>query len=164
MENYITLGVFRRLDNRLEGLSDDSKRALELHNLRKETLHEVLDNQEIFQVIDWGFTDDTQSHEYVEIVLGVIATTVIQPLIIKGLKALGKKLAEKAIDEATSEFIKWIISKLTKKQKEQKILDFNIKLPDGTLFKIDPPQGKSEITINFSNGEMASVKYQINKG
>jgi len=35
MANEIRLGVFRRLDNRLEGLDDQSPRALELHTRRK---------------------------------------------------------------------------------------------------------------------------------
>lgn len=163
MENNITLGVYRRLDNRFEGLPDDSERALELHNLRREALHEVLDNQEIAQVIDWGDTNDTNSHEYVEIILSAIGATVIQPLLIKGLEELGKKLAEKAIDETTSEFVKWITSKLTKKQKEQKILDFNIKLKDGTFLRIDPPQGTSDVIVHFNDGEVTSIKYEFDK-
>jgi hypothetical protein len=113
--------VFRRLDNRFEGLPDDSERALELHRLRREALHDVLDNQGVVQVIIWGDTDDTKSHEYVEIILSAIGATIIKPILIEGIKKLGKKLAEKAIDETTSESVKWVVSKLIKKQKEENI-------------------------------------------
>ena len=52
MNSSITLGVYRRLDNRFEGLSDDSPRALELHNRRKDALHAVLDVEPNIQVTD----------------------------------------------------------------------------------------------------------------
>lgn len=157
----ITLGVYRRLDNRLEGLPDDSKRAVELHNQRKEALHEILDNQELAKVIDWGETNDTASHEYVELIVGIIGTKLLQPFIIAGIEEVGKKLAEKAVDETTSEFIKWIISKFIKKQKEKKIQDFNIKLKGGISINIDPPDWRSDITINFAGGEVTTIKYQM---
>ena len=164
MENNITLGVYRRTYDPPAGVPGDQAKDLELHNLRKEALHEVLDNQQIAQVYDWGFANDSRPHEFVEIFLGGMVTTVITPMIIAGLKELGTKLGEKAIDEATSAFVKWIISKLIKKQKEKKISDFSIKLNDGTFLKIDPPDRTSEITISFANGEVASVRYQIDNG
>ena len=43
MAEQVRVGVYRRLDNRLEGLDDRSPRALELHNLRGAALHESLD-------------------------------------------------------------------------------------------------------------------------
>lgn len=159
----VNLGVYRRLYNRLEGLPDDSPRALELHNFRKEALHDILDDQEVVEIIDWGQTDDTSSHEYVELVLNIIGTTILAPVILTGLKELGKKLAGKAIDETTSEFVKWIISKFVKNQKEQKIQDFHIRLKDGTAIRIDPPDWTSQITVTFSDGEVTSIKYQLAK-
>ena len=119
---------------------------------------EVLDNQEVVKVNDWGFANDTKSHELIAIVLSATATA-LAPVVIAGLKELGKKLAEQAVDEATSGFVKWIISKFTKKQKEKKILDFTIKLNNGTLIRVDPPEGTSKITI-YSNGESATIEYQ----
>ena len=38
MNINLKLGVYRRLDNRAEGLGDDSPRAIELHNRRKKAL------------------------------------------------------------------------------------------------------------------------------
>lgn len=161
MRNNITVQVCRRLDDRLQGLPNDSRLSLELHSLRREALHEVLDNQEIAPVIDWGDTNDINSHEYVEIILNGIGVMVIQPLLINSLKELGKKLAAKAIDETTSQVVKWVISKLIKKQREKKILDFNITLKDGTFLRIDPPQGTSDVTVHFNDGELISIKYEF---
>lgn len=78
MTSSITLGVYRRLDNRFEGLSDHSPRALELHNRRKDALHSVLDGDRTIRVMDWGDTDDSHPHEYVEAALGAAATAVFQ--------------------------------------------------------------------------------------
>jgi hypothetical protein len=56
----ILLSVYRRLDNRSEGLPDDSPRGLELHNRRKEALHEALVG-EGWEVQDWGVTDGART-------------------------------------------------------------------------------------------------------
>src|SRR6266851_462638 len=96
----IEVGVFRRLDNRFEGLSDESPRGLELHNRRMEALHEVFDAEKSVEVLDWGQTNDTQSHEFVELLIGTVAAQTFQYAVVPGLKFLGQKLAEKAVDEA----------------------------------------------------------------
>ena len=159
MNSSITLRVYRRLDNRLEGLSDDSPRALELHNRRKDALHGVLDGDYIIRVMDWGNTDDSRPHEYVELALGVAATTVFQYAIVPGVKWLGLKLAEKAVDTAIGELAKAIVTKLRPKQEAKQLLDFTIKLPDGTQISVDPPDRYATITINFADGALESLKY-----
>ena len=158
MSESISIHIYRRLDNRFEGLPDDSPRALELHNLRKEALHEIFDHQEVVRVEDWGFTDDTSSHELIAITLSALATA-LTPVIIAGLKELGKKLAEKAVDETTSSVVKWVISKLAKKQKEKKLLDFTIILKDGKSIHVDTPENITKITINTS-GDQTVIEYQ----
>jgi hypothetical protein len=60
----IKIFIYRRLDNRKEGLPDDSPRALELHNRRKKALHDAFDGIEGL-TIHWGNTDDTVPHEMV---------------------------------------------------------------------------------------------------
>src|SRR2546429_7702673 len=86
MLSEIKLGVYRRLDNRFEGLSDDSPLALELHNRRKSALHDVLDGEKSIEVLDWGHTDDKQSHELVELILISLAPAVFTYAIVPGLK------------------------------------------------------------------------------
>ena len=128
----ITLVVYRRLDNRFQGLSDDSPLALGLHNRRKSALHEVLDGEKSITVLSWGDTDDTRSHEFVQLILTHLASAVLIYPIVPGLKYVAEKLAEKAVDEGTSEIAKWLISKLRPNQESKKILDFEITFADGT--------------------------------
>ncbi len=163
MKKDITVGIYRTQEVRYEALPKNSKELVKLHKLRMKALHDVFDNQEIVQVKNWGFTDDETSHEYVEIILSAIGTTVIQQLLIAGMKKLGEKLAEKAIDETTSQLVKWVISKLAFKVKEQKISGFNIRLKDGTFIQIDPPQENSKINVQFKDGKVTSIKYQLDK-
>jgi hypothetical protein len=159
MSSQITLGVYRRLDNRFEGLGDDSPRALELHNQRSEALHDVLDNEKSIEVLDWGATNDSQSHEFVELILGALGSAVVTYAVVPGLKYVGEKLAEKAVDQATSEVAMWLISKLRPKQESKKILDFEIRLPDGTYIHVDPPDRYADIRIAFAGGTVSSITY-----
>src|SRR6516225_1353041 len=99
METTYVLGVFRRLDNRTEGLSDDSPRALELHNLRKRALHSVLDGEKGITVLRWGQTDDASPHEFVEIVLAAVAGLTWKYAVVPALTYVGQMLAEKAVEE-----------------------------------------------------------------
>lgn len=166
MNNSITLGVYRRLDNRFEGLSDQSPRALELHNLRKNALHAVLDGDRVIQVTDWGDTDGSVAHEYVEVAVGAAATAVFKYAIVPGVKWLGIKLAEKAIDTALGEFAKAIVAKLRPVQETKKLLDFIITLPDGTQIAVDPPDRYATINIKFADGAFQSLEYlkAVNQG
>ena len=68
------------------------------------------------RVTNWGDTDDSRPHEFVEIALSGAATTVFQYAIVPGVKWLGLKLAEKAVDTALGEFTKAIVAKLRPKQ------------------------------------------------
>jgi hypothetical protein len=159
MNSSITLGVYRRLDNRFEGLSDNSPRALELHNLRKDALHAVFDGDRVIEVTDWGDTDDSVAHEYVEVAVAAAATAVFQYAIVPGVKWLGTKLAEKAIDTALGELAKAIVAKLRPEQETKKLLDFTIRLPDGTRIAVDPPDRYATITITFADGAFRSLEY-----
>jgi len=168
MVSEINLWVYRRLDNRFEGLSDDSPRALELHNRRKLALHDVLDGEKSIEV-RWGDTDDKQSHELVELILIPLSSAVFIYTIVPGLKYVGEKLAEKAIDYGASETAKWLISKLRPQQESKKILNFGITLPDGTNIIVDPPDRdgmegmplieNADIQIIFKDGTVSSFTY-----
>ena len=159
MNINLKLGVYRRLDYRAEGLGDDSPRALELHNLRKRALHEVFDHEPNIQVIDWGNTDDEHPHEFVELVLSIAGSAAFQYVIVPGVKWLGNKLAEKAIDAAVIELVKAIVARLRPKQEEKQILDFALKLPDGTVIAVDPPDRYGTVRIQFSDGSIQSIEY-----
>jgi hypothetical protein len=157
--SQIKVGVFRRLDNRFENLSDDSPRAFELHNHRKEALHEVFDGRKSVEVINWGQTDDAQPHEFVEIVVGALAVKAFRYAVVPGLKFLGQKLAEKAVDEASGELVKAVVSWLRGPQEEKKVLDLRITLPDKTVISVDPPDRYATINIRFADGKVESINY-----
>ena len=156
----VTLGVFRRLDNRFEGLPDDSPRGLELHDRRKEALHEVFDREKSVKVLDWGDTDDARSHEYVELLIAVAASPTFQYVVVPGLKFLAQKLAEKVVDETTGELVKAVFAWLRPPQEKKKILDFSMTLPDGTVVSVDPPDRDATIRIQFKDGKLESIDYR----
>lgn len=124
----VTLGVYRRLDNRFEGPSDDSPRALELHNRRKAVLHDDFDTEKSVEVLVWGTTDDTRSQEYVQLLIAAAASPAFQYMIVPGLKFLAQKLAEKVVDESASELVQAVFAWLRRPQEEKKILDFSMRL------------------------------------
>src|SRR5580658_4277545 len=90
----IRLSVYRRLDNRAEGLEDDSPRALELHNRRKDALHQALDGIGAWKIKDWGVTDDTSPHELTEIVLAVVSSPQLHAAAISAGTWAGLELAK----------------------------------------------------------------------
>lgn len=155
----LTLGVYRRLDNRMEGQPDDSPRALELHNRRREALHDVFDPDAPLSVTDWGDTDDTKAHEFVELALGAAVGAAFNYAVVPGMKFLGKKLAEAAVDTATAEAVNWIVARLRLKQEEKRILDFQITLPDGTTIAVDPPDRAGTLTVTLADGRPETVTY-----
>ena len=164
MDTRLTLRVFRRLDNRFEGLSDDSSRALELHDRRRDALHDAFDGDPVIRVTNWGETDDSRPHEVVEVALGAAATAVFQYAIVPGVKWLGQKLAEKAVDTALGELAKTVVAKLRPKQEAKELLDIVIKLPDGTKVAVDPPDRYATITITFKDKSVQSLQYKNEGG
>jgi hypothetical protein len=163
MEYNIGLGVFRRLDNRQEGLPDDSPRALELHNRRKAALHSVFDRESDIRVADWGQTDDSKSHEFVELSLAAVAGAAFHYAVVPGLQWLGQKLAEKAVDTALAEVAKAVVAKLRPKQEAKQVLDIHIALPDGTTIRVDPPDAGATINVTVNTQKSVSINYVTGK-
>jgi hypothetical protein len=163
MDSTVVVGVYRRLDNRLEGLDDHSPRALELHNRRKEALHDAFDADPAMRVTNWGDTDSATSHEYVEIAVAAAASATFHYAIVPGMTWLAQKIAEKAVDTALGELAKTVVSKLRGKQDEKKIQDFSVRLPDGTNINVDAPDQSATMTIVFRDGKTESVTYSALK-
>jgi hypothetical protein len=155
----LMLTVTRNLDNRFEGLSDVSPRAVELHERRKIALHDALDGDPAIQVTDWGLTDDVQPHEHVDLILTVLATGVFSHAVVPGAKWLAEKLAEKAFDFALSKAIERVVALFRPKQEARDLNDFIVKLPDGTSIAVIPPQSGATIKIWFSDGKFESLEY-----
>jgi hypothetical protein len=160
MTDTISLGVYRRLDNRLEGESDSSPRALELHNQRRIALHAIFDTDKGLRVVNWGDTDDINPHEFITLSFVGIAGAVFSYTVVPGLQWLGKKLAEKAVDTALTETVKAIVAKVRPKQEGKQLLDIIITLPDGTQINVDPPDRDATISVGFTDGSSVSIKYK----
>jgi hypothetical protein len=161
VETPITLGVYRRLDNRFLNLPDDSPLAVELHVRRQVALHAVFDSEESIRVLDWGDTDDVKPHEYVE--LSILGYAVIHYALVPGLEWLGKKLAEKAVDSTLSALIKKIVSVVRGKQESKEILDIVVKLPNGTEIHVDPPDRGATISIAVPGGPSITINYKTSE-
>jgi hypothetical protein len=133
----IKLGVYRLLDNREEGFDDRSPRALALHNLRREALHEALDRVPEWKVTNWDVTDDSVPHEHTELTLAIFSNPHVQAAVVSAITWVGLELAKSSLSKIASDTVSAILSRLIPKQKEKKILEFTITLPDGTIIRCD---------------------------
>ena len=113
----IELYVYRRLDNRLEHLPDDSPPAYELHLLRKKALHEALGGVEGLS-IDWFQADDTTSHELAELWLSV--SPHIHTAVVAGMTLFAGELAKAAISEFAKKAASIVIDPLIRQAKGRK--------------------------------------------
>jgi hypothetical protein len=137
MDTALKIDVYRRLDNRWEGLADDSDRALELHKLRRHALHKIFDGNPDIGAIDWGLTDGTASHEVITLTVVPAAVAGFHYIVLPVAAWLAGKLADKAFDAAWDKFVPSLISAIGQKQKEKLILAVDVKLPTGTTIRID---------------------------
>jgi hypothetical protein len=154
----IQIGVFRIFGNELEQPVNDNEVALQLHNNRKQALHDVFDNQTDIEINDWGDTDDSQPHEFVSIAIGIGATALTNHVLIPAARYIFEKIADKAIDTVLEKSVSWILSKLKKKQEEKKIGRFEIRLPNGTVLFVDKPEEGRKIKF-VVNGELQEVQF-----
>lgn len=163
MNSKLWVGVYRRLDNRAEDLSDDSARAVELHNRRKKALHDALDDGPVWDVKNWGYTDDEKPHEFVELALDIVTSPYFQAVALPALSYIGKKLLDAAVDEILIKPVRELIARLRGKQKQEQILDFHIKLPEGTTIRCDPGGDDATLTLQFSTGKQVTLTYNASK-
>jgi hypothetical protein len=153
MSSEVIASVWRNLDNRNEGLSDDSPRAWELHRMRSMALHEVLDNVDGLEVKSWGDTDDSQrTHEVVEIIIE-FGKWLAQPEQLQAMGTaaigIGKVVGTAAIGAGVKEGVQWLFEKLRKKQKEGQIESASLKPAPMIEIRIDPPKwgGRTFVTV-----------------
>lgn len=149
MGEQIQLHVYRRLDNRLEGLPDDSPRAVELHNERRDALVEALDGRRDMRVLDWGKTKDTQSHELVDLVVEVVTNPAVTGVASAALGWLATRIKD-AVSDVAVDGIKGLIQWLLPQQKRRRILDFGIDLPNGARVTVQPHDDHAEIQVSTS--------------
>jgi hypothetical protein len=142
----IQLFVYRRLDNRSEGQSDQSPQAFELHLMRKEALHDALGGVDGLEV-DWREADDTKSHELALLFVSAALNPHVHTVAIAGLTWAGAELAKAGIGEVAKQAVNAVISRLILKQKEGKILNFYLRLPGGLLLHVSR---ESELSVSHN--------------
>ncbi len=154
----IEIGIFRIFGDELDQPVIDIEVALQLHNNRKQALHDVFDNQQDVQVASWGDTDDSQPHEFVTIAVSIGATALANHVLIPAAKFIFEKIADKAIDTVLEKSVSWILSKFKKKQVEKTIGRFEIRLPNGTVLFVDNPKLGDKIKF-VVNGKWEEIKF-----
>jgi hypothetical protein len=142
----------------------DSPRALESHYQRRDALLDVLGGVDGWKVKDWGDTDDSEAHEYVELILAVLENPQFQTIAVLALTNIGNILATAAVQTAVSEAVKNLIARLSTKQKQKKIAAYYITLPEGHSIHCDPKVEDAAIThvtitVTLQDGKRDSVQY-----
>lgn len=154
----IQVTVFRRFDNRDEGLSDDSPRAIELHKIRSKALHEALDGETAWRVEDWGKTDDSEAHEVVDLLIDIVKNPQVQAIASQGLYYIGNILVTAGVSAIASEGGKLLFSKLRKKQEEEKVTNINIQYSNNIQVQLDPPKYGGKVYVNVLVDQAALQK------
>jgi hypothetical protein len=148
MSQQFTLGVYRWLQ------PDPTEDAQERHVARQQALHEALTHDEGFEVASWGATDDTQPHEFVEVV--ALVTPVAAAAAWTVIQWLGKKLVEKAVDEGIAHGFQALVTRLRGAQDSKKVQDFFAVAHDGTRVEVFPSALGGQVTITFADGTQAA--------
>jgi hypothetical protein len=155
----LKLGVYRRLDDRLQGLPEHSTLALELHQRRCAALRDVFGPENEVEVLDWGDTSSATDHEYVQLELVGRDDARLAYASVPGLDFLAEKLAEENVEESTADLIKAVVSWLRPKQTTREILDFDIQLSGRMIAAVDPPDRYATVKIFLSDGTSAQTTY-----
>ena len=148
---HAKLTVCRRLDNRLEGKDDRSPRALELHRLRAQALHDVLDNDPAFSFSNWEQVDDEKPHEWVEIYgwigeYGQQVSTVAIP----ALKYIADALLQAGIGAAGVAGIVRLFQKVRKKQIDGYCRNLELHVPNRVDISLHPDEGALTVALHSS--------------
>lgn len=157
MPQQIRLNVYRRLDNRLEGLDDQSPRGIELHTVRASALHEALDDDPHILIASWGCTDDTKSHELVHLLLEFVSNPAVTGAASAALTWLGSQVLD-AFGDVVTDGIKSVIQRLKGQQKADRIRDFTIELPNEVKIRVDPGRDHSTISVS-TTPDSVTIKF-----
>jgi len=140
---------------------EDVAGNLKLHNRRKVALHEVLDGEKAIKV-EWGRdANDTRPHEVATILVSVVGPVVLKYAVVPGLKFIGKKLAEKLVDESTSAFVRWLLSKFLPKQQTGDIQSLKLTTPNGVQVTTCglTPGAKMKVIIESPGKPPETIEY-----
>jgi hypothetical protein len=162
MQEQFELSVYRRLDNRLGAdpdWTDSSPLAWELHQRRASALHETFDDDASLQVLDWGDTDDGErTHELVELMVAAgaaVAAAVPASAILGWIGGvLSSVLSDIAVDA-----VKSMIARLKRKQDENQIADFTVRVGGRDVVSIFPEDRGGEVRVQTPDGRWLTATW-----
>jgi hypothetical protein len=165
MVEHVEFHVHRRLDNRfLTGpdADDQSPVGWELHNRRRNALHDVFDNVPGLTVPDWADVDDEeQTHELV--VFGVeIEPATLTLATSAGGVAMGwiGAVLKKVLTDKAADGVKALVARLRGKQDEQKIADVTLFVGGVVVLRIDPSApGSGELQTRLPDGHYVRASW-----
>jgi len=150
----LNLGVYRYLHNR----PVDSPLELEDHNRRMQALHEIFDNNDSWKVHDWGATDDTEPHEYVELIIEIVTNPVVQAVAVPALTYIGGVISN-ATGGLVADGIKSLFTRLRNMQAEKRVDEVTISIPKGISIVVKPVNGDTDITVVQPGRQPINIRY-----
>jgi len=156
-DNTVKIGVYRIFGYDLAMSVPDEDVASEFHAKRKQALHELFGGEDV-EVMDWGQTDDSQPHEYIELIVDVGSFVWTNPIVIPVAKWVFEKIADKAVDGGLDKFLSWLLPGMRKKQEEKKIGDVQIKLPNGFEVFVRKPEHGGKIQLS-GDGKVQEISF-----
>ncbi|ANW03122.1 hypothetical protein LMTR13_26260 [Bradyrhizobium icense] len=122
--------VYRDLSNRLANEPDDGEMAWDAHRLRRKTLHELLDADSDFEVLEWdpNFDDEKSTHECGLLVLALnwLGFTTVPGALHAFLISVLQGVAVEVVIRGTGK----LIAKLDPRMRTKEIGDAYIQLAD----------------------------------
>jgi hypothetical protein len=165
MAEQLTIGVYRRLDDRLmpgyHG-DDNTPEAWELHCRRRSALEDALCADPVgWRVVDWGQTkDETETHEFVELLVEILENVPVDEAASVALTWIGHVLGD-AISEGAREAVKGIFKRLWDKRKRKEINDFSIRLGGKDLVSVSSGmlEGPGSLFLTLPNGQQMTASW-----
>ncbi len=153
MKPTIKVTIGRRFDNREQGLPDDSPLAWELHRNRGEVVHEELEGDPSWNVLDWGETDDkTRTHEDVTVLLELAEAA--------GTVALGfaGAVLYRAMEDTVVDAVKKLIKKFVPRLRKEEVTRVYAELPQGVTVEWSSPGYQCDVSITLTSHACLSQK------
>jgi len=157
MKPVLKVTIGRRFDNRDQGLSDDSPLAWQLHRQRAQVVHQELEGDPHWKVLDWGGTDDQKrTHEDVTVTLELAEAAKVAALSFAGT------VLYKAVEATVVDAVKELIKKFAKRLGKKEITRAYAELPGGAIVEWSSPGYSSDVSIwltssvSLSYGELAA--------
>lgn len=143
----LTIGVGRHMPDSGVTHKAVEETTLRSHERRKQALHEIFDQQTGVLVADWGRTDDTEPHEYVELVLEIVSRPEVVAAALPVVVYIGG-IVSNAAGSLLADAVKALLPKLRAKQQEKDVQSVHIFVPGGIRLIIVPQGTGARVTVD----------------